>query len=186
MALMALGFFYNDCEGADRGWAVRNLINAFGFMSFASGASEVAVESEQQDINYWEGGTLEWWLGVVGLVVATTVQTQDMYDQEGDAARGRKTLPLVWGDSMARWCTAIAMAFWSIVCPWFWQVSSRGSVASVMLGLLVVGRTLCSRSVAADKVTFRFWNLWMMSLYVLPVMKFTGREKLIHDGGKAY
>lgn len=30
-------------------------------------------------------------------VILTTVHTQDMYDKEGDAARGRQTLPLVMG-----------------------------------------------------------------------------------------
>ena len=42
------------------------------------------------------------WLGILGGVVVTTMQVQDLKDQAGDRARGRKTWPLVVGDSVSR------------------------------------------------------------------------------------
>jgi hypothetical protein len=41
----------------------------------------------------------------------STLHMQDMYDQAGDSLRDRRTLPLVVGDSSARWMTIVPMLF---------------------------------------------------------------------------
>jgi hypothetical protein len=64
LSLIILGYWYNDLGGADISWITRNLINAAGFISFSSGAMEVAP-----------GMPLLWtprlvnWLGTIGGVV---------------------------------------------------------------------------------------------------------------------
>ena len=94
-----------------------------------------------------------------------------MYDQEGDALRGRKTVPLVVGDAKARWLIAVPMLVCCWLCPWLWASSPSRYVAPVAPGLLVVVRSLTRRSQSEDKNTFRIWNLWLVLLYMLPILK---------------
>jgi len=166
LTLIGLGFWYNNLYGADAGVIVRNLINAAGFICFASGAMQVAVGRNESALEL-----LGWWYGVIACIVFSTVQTQDMYDQRGDALRNRKTMPLVLGDAVARWTIAVPMVFWCWLAPWLWKLSVVGYVAPVTLGLTVAVRALKERAEAADKTTFRLWNLWMVSVYMLPLVK---------------
>ena len=165
LALIFLGYWYNDLGGADTSCIIRNFINACGFICFASGALEVAIERSLQ-----LDSQLVLWLGVIFTTVFLTVQTQDMYDQTGDQQRGRRTVPLELGDAAARLTIAIPMAILCWVCPRFWRVPPLGYVGPVALGTTVAVRTLTYRDVSADKVTFRIWNLWMVSLYTLPAL----------------
>lgn len=169
LSLIFLGWWYNDLGGADHSCITRNFINACGFLSYASGATEVASKSELLGSPF---KAIAWsWFVIIGAVVFTSVQTQDMYDQAGDGLRGRRTVPLVVGDHAARWSIAVAMAVWSVVCPTFWQLGPSSYAMSVITGALVVFRTLTKRSVSADKLTFRIWNLWMVMLYMMPLFR---------------
>lgn len=164
LSLVFLGFCYNELGGADRGFLVRNLINAFGFLTYSSGTTLIASESTLNA----DGRS---WFIIVGLVVFTTVQTQDMYDQAGDSARARKTVPLVIGDWPARLSIAILVGFWSVFCPAFWRLSVVGYTIPLSLGFWICCRTLRKFEVNDDKLTFKIWNLWIIMLYLLPLIK---------------
>ncbi|KAK5991666.1 Fumagillin beta-trans-bergamotene synthase [Cladobotryum mycophilum] len=168
LSLMALGLWYNDLRGADRSCIVRNLINAAGFNRFTTGALEVLLEEKQ---HYGTTRGLIIWQAIVAGIVFTTVQTQDMYDQLGDAQRCRRTVPLVIGDDWSRWSIAVPMVFWSIFCPVYIGSPLVGFAISAGLGGLVAVRSLLKRSVPTDKMTFRLWNLWLVSIYTLPLLK---------------
>ncbi|KAL9073960.1 MAG: hypothetical protein Q9161_002582 [Pseudevernia consocians] len=169
LALVFLGWWYNDLGGADHSCITRNFINACGFLSYASGATEVASRSDFLDSPF---KPIAWpWFLIIGAVVFTSVQTQDMYDQAGDGLRGRKTVPLVIGDHYARWSIAIAMVGWSVVCPTFWQLGPGTYAMSMITGAIITFRTLTIRSIPADKLTFRIWNMWMIMLYLMPLFK---------------
>lgn len=164
LSLMLLGFWYNDSGGAAN-CVSRNLINAGGFVCFASGAMEVAL-----------GGTLPFcttlaqWLLVIGGVVVTTVQLQDLHDQAGDRSCGRSTLPILVGDWNSRWMTALPMGFWSVFCPLFWRIRQAESLLFAGMGLVIAVRTLSLRQLVNDKTTFKLWNAWMVLLYSLPII----------------
>ncbi|KAI0177364.1 hypothetical protein BJ166DRAFT_506809 [Pestalotiopsis sp. NC0098] len=173
VSLMALGFWYNDLRGADCSWVVRNIINAAGFNRFTTGALDVLL----QTLDLCEGHTcarsssgLIYWQFIIAFIVFSTVQTQDMYDQEGDAERGRATMPLVIGDALARKVIAVAMVFWSVLCPAYVGSSILGFAAAGGLGGLISVRCLLCRSVAADKTTFLLWNMWLTCIYLLPLL----------------
>ena len=169
LALIFLGWWYNDLGGADHDCLTRNLINACGFLSYASGATEVASRSALLGSPF---KPIAWsWFLVIGAVVFTSVHTQDMGDQAGDGLRGRKTVPLTIGDYYARWSIAVAMAVWSVACPTFWQLGPGTYAMSTVTAGIITFRTLTKRSVAADKLTFRIWNLWMVMLYLMPLFK---------------
>lgn len=139
---------------------MRNLINAAGFTSFASGAMQVGIGGRGSALQL-----LGWWSVIKACIVFSTVQTQDMYDQRGDVARNRKTVPLVMGDASARWTIAMPMVVWCVATPWLWRSSTKGYVVPVVLGLTVAMRKLWERSERGDRNTFRNWNLWMVSVF---------------------
>ena len=167
IALIVLGYCYNDCGGSDVSWVTRNLINACGFICFSSGAMEVAL-GEPLTL---KPRLVQWFLIIAG-VVFSTVQTQDMYDQAGDSLRDRKTMPLVIGDGQARWVTGSAMSVWCVICPWYWKLNLGVSVLFAGFGGTIILRTFAKRSEVDDKRTFRLWNLWMVFVYSLPLIKF--------------
>lgn len=88
--LITLTWIYNDLGGGDHKLLLRNIINAFGLSCYASGA---AVTMCRQECELTPTGYT--WIAVIGMVTLMTIQVQDLTDQEGDAARGRQTLPLV-------------------------------------------------------------------------------------------
>ena len=167
MAMMSLTWMYNDLGGADENYIVRNLINACGFVCYSSGATIVAAGYGQNELNR----NAYVWLAVVGAIVFSTLQMQDMADMEGDAARGRRTLPLVHGETFARWSIALPVAIWSLVCPTFWGSGVIGFGISVAAGSVLVFRILVLSGPMAYRRTWVIWCLWTMTLYLLPLLK---------------
>ena len=166
LSLMVLGFWYNDCGGAAH-CVARNFINACGFVCFASGAMEVALGTYLP----LKLRLVQWFL-IIGGVVFSTVQLQDMYDQAGDRICGRKTLPIALGDWRARLLTALPLGFWCLFCPWIWSMHFDVSIAFMALGSLIIFRTLFKRQVKDDKITWRIWVAWIVFLYLLPLIKY--------------
>ena len=165
LTLIVLGWWYNDCNGAEN-CVTRNLINAAGYLSFTYGAFEVAVGS-QANLNQ---RACQWFL-LIGMIIFSTVQIQDIQDQEGDRARGRKTIPLVIGEMPARWSIALLLPFWSLLAPAFWQLGAVVYLLPLMLSVLISMRVLRQRAAADDKISFRMWNAWILTVYVLPIMR---------------
>ena len=169
LLLILLGFTYNELNLSDRSWFSRNAINALGFCCFISGALEVALFTPPA-IRPAEVGYMFNWLGLITAVGFSTVQTQDMADQNGDRLRKRKTMPLVLGDRTSRWLTAVSVVIWSIFCPKFWDLGVGSLCLFGVLGVCVAYRIVAFSSVVADKRTFLLWNMWMASLYSLPLL----------------
>jgi len=160
LAVAVLAYCYNSLGGADISGAVRNILNVSFYLCAMVGTIEVAAGEG----NIAFSGSAWAWFAVLGAVVLTTVHVQDLPDQEGDAARGRKTIPLEIGDEMARWSVAVLDLVWSFVAPMFWHKGASGFILPVGLAGLVAVRLLRKRSVREDKVTLMIWNLWTLSL----------------------
>ncbi|KAI2469861.1 UbiA prenyltransferase family [Annulohypoxylon bovei var. microspora] len=167
LSLVILGTWYNAGGGADNSFIIRNIINAAGILSFASGAMEVALGTPLSMTSSWVQ-----WMSILASVIFSTVQTQDLYDMEGDSIRDRKTMPLVVGDLWTRWYTAAAVSIFSVLCPAYWSMRWHGFVLPLLLGGLIVTRTLTWRTPGADKRTFQIWNAWLVSVYFLPVVRY--------------
>ncbi len=167
LALIVQGWIYNELGGANESFLTRNILNATGYMTFAAGAAKVACihsGTAMQRETYI-------WFVLLGVVIATTIQFQDLYDQQGDRVRGRRTIPLVLGDGIARVSVGLPVAVWSLLCPAFWRLDTRGFVLPVTLGAVVIFRLFHYRSVSADKTSFKVWNAWVVVLYLLPFVK---------------
>lgn len=96
---------------------------------------------------------------------------QDLKDQAGDKVRGRKSVPLVLGEDVARWSIAIPVMVSGILCPLFWNRNCGGHVVPVGLGAVVAGRTLLMRDQKEDERTWKLWAGWTAYLFCLPLVK---------------
>ena len=116
----SLGTLYNNVGGADCSCLIRNLINTCGYACFIFGAiilaSELSFSSKDEKL----------WLGVISLVVAPSVCTQHIPDQEDARQRGRRTVPLIVGDQKARDARAVPVALWHFLVPGVWRASGLG------------------------------------------------------------
>ena len=166
VALIFEGWMYNALDGANKSFLTRNALNSAGYMTFAAGSAKVACSHT--------GMTLRTdssiWLALLSGVIATTIQFQDLYDREGDAKRGRRTIPLIAGDDLARFTISLPMAAWSWVCPAFWGSKSFAAFVPIALASIIVFRLYRYRSVHDDKKSFLVWNAWLLSLYFLPAL----------------
>lgn len=125
---------YNDLDGANENFVIRNLINGFAHAAYGSGSARVASGAQHLNtIGYT-------WLGIVGCIIFSTLQVQDLKDVEGDRGRGRSTVPIVLGDRGARWSVGVGVVGWSVVVCWFWGVGWKGWGLVGALGAGVVGR----------------------------------------------
>lgn len=167
LALVVQGWIYNELGAANDSYLTRNVLNATGYMTFAAGAAKVACIHSGTAVRK---EAYPWFL-LLSLVIATTIQLQDVYDQEGDSARGRRTVPLVLGDGAARLSVGLPIAVWSLLCPAFWRLDARGFVLPVILGAVVIFRLFSYRGVSADKTSFKIYNVWVVVLYLLPFVK---------------
>lgn len=169
LVLFALNWAYNDLGLCNGHWAVRNLMNGLGITSIGLGAIRVicgpCCELDEDSLCRWSL--------LCASMITTTIHAQDLYDQEGDRARGRQTAPLVLGDAAARWSVAISVSAWSVTMPLFTGMGSSEHWLSYLVlmvpGAVVATRVLTLRGVREDRATFKTWVLWTMCLYALPL-----------------
>ncbi|KAL2207064.1 hypothetical protein CC79DRAFT_1252592, partial [Sarocladium strictum] len=120
---MLCTFLYNEFGWADKSWWQRTLLNVLGLKLNHAAALRIAAGATlgfKQKVQLTDKTIA--WLVVCGLVIASTLQVQDLRDQEGDAEIGRRAIPLIYGDPFTRWSTAVGVFFWSIVCPFYWEL----------------------------------------------------------------
>ena len=167
--LALLTYIYNECGGGNSS-LLRNLLNAGGVVLYYSGALKVFVTRSGQNTDV-QDETLCIWLGIIGAIIFTTIHLQDLRDQEGDAKRGRRTMPLVYGDLACRTSLIIALAFWSFMVPFFWQVTIAGYIVPLIFGVYLMQRITLIRTADGDNRTFKLWSLWVVLLLLTPVAK---------------
>ncbi|KAL6831930.1 UbiA prenyltransferase family [Trichoderma camerunense] len=160
--IQILTWLYNDLKGGDE--VVRDLIISVAYGCFNHGSLRIALGS-QATVNQ-EGLT---WILIISGVILTTMQVQDLKDQEGDKTRGRLSVPLLLGEQFSRISIAIAAAAWSSICPFFWKLSPLAYVGPMVVGAVLMTSVLFRKTVKADDQSWKIWCLWTMSLYTLPL-----------------
>ncbi|KAI4254496.1 MAG: hypothetical protein LQ352_003071 [Teloschistes flavicans] len=156
----------DELGGREEHWAIRNVLNASGFVGCCVGIVPI-FRGQVAEAKF---NTIGWaWCGVICGAIASTLQVADLRDQEGDKAIGRKTMPLVLGDGVARWSIVGATVFWSFVCCQFWGVRWQVWILEISINALLIKKLLRERNARADAVTYRIWGAWLVSLYFLPL-----------------
>jgi len=164
MAVMIMAWVYNDLGAANENFHLRNVANALGIAAFNAG-STIAVMGSAPGLN----GKGYVWLGVLGVAIYSTISVLDMLDIAGDSARGRRTMPIVYGHEVARWGVALPIVLWSVVCPIFLNTGLAGFMFSVVLGSIVAVHLVAFRTHSADKTSEKMWCVWTIVLYCLPL-----------------
>lgn len=163
--LLALIWMYNDLEGANSSMWWRAAVNTGGLTCFSAGVTAITAGP----LNYakLEGAVL--WLLLTGVVIFTTGHAQDLPDMVGDSARNRQTIPLLYGQFVARVTLAIGCLLWSIICTLFWESSFLGSVPTLGLGVLIAYLTLTDRTQRSDEAVWKLYCFWLGTIYLLPL-----------------
>ena len=158
-----LGWIYNG-YGADQSFFGKNCVNALGYVTFSTGAMSVATHGKYPTVRGIQ------WFAILAGVIFTTVQVQDLPDIQGDVVRGRRTGPVVMGDTLCRWSIAILVPIWTAVALVFWdrlQHIGLCAVFYIVAAAAVSWRVIFLKT--EDRVTFFIWNLWIVSLDILPL-----------------
>ncbi|KAI2640123.1 UbiA prenyltransferase family-domain-containing protein [Xylaria nigripes] len=164
--IMVFTWMYNDIRGGDE--IVRDLIISVSYAMFNSASLEIAVGGgEYSAIAISRGGYI--WTALISAVILTTMQVQDLKDQAGDRTRGRQTIALWLGDQFSRITIAFFVCLWTGACLYFWNPSLYGYVLPVVSGAITAYRSLAKRTPKEDAATWRFWCLWTVTLYLLPI-----------------
>ncbi|KAL4924529.1 uncharacterized protein BDV17DRAFT_295299 [Aspergillus undulatus] len=163
--ILLLAWMYNDLRGGDE--LTRDLIIAIAYDIFLVASLRIELMATATGaaapIKISISTTGYSWLTLIGLVIATTMQIQDLKDQVGDQLRGRKTWPIVLGDGFSR--------KWIAACVLFWEVPGWVSVLPVSLGVWV---SVCVLGKFGDAGAWRWWCLWQVALYGLPIFHCLG------------
>lgn len=162
--LFSLTWIYNDLRGGEDSWLIRNLIIAFAFFLYNLGSLKVASGASDQAEDVHDVATYGW-TALISAVILTTMQVQDLKDQQGDRVRGRQTAPLVLGEATARWTIAVPIIFWSI----FFSVLWGSWLLPMPFGLYIAYRILWIREKGADRRSWKLWCMWTVLIYLLPL-----------------
>jgi 4-hydroxybenzoate polyprenyltransferase len=168
ISLLVMGYLYNVLDGADH-LVFRNLLNACAAVAFVLGGTNVAYAGEPFALNT---SAVQWHCMICGILFSS-IQIQDLRDQEGDKERGRSTVPILLGDSVGRWTVVLSMLTWSIAVPFFWKLPWWGFLGPCSVGATVCGRLLTMKDVPADKKSYNLWGLWVFSLLATPTLAVT-------------
>ncbi|KAI8935078.1 hypothetical protein NX059_007673 [Plenodomus lindquistii] len=163
--LLILTWFYNDLEGGDEHWMLRNAIIAAAYWQYNVGSVKVAAFSSPRSLS--TVGTV--WTSVVSVIILTTMHVQDLKDQDGDRLKRRSTAPLVLGEYASRWTIAIPVLGWSLFCAYYWKMGGL-AILPVSLGCTVAWRCVNLRNKHADRRTWELWALWTSALYAAPLL----------------
>ena len=163
--LFSLTWMYNEMGGADGNFIMRNFFIAVAYAFYGSGALRIAAGFPQHGPSH----SASRWLATTAGVIFSTMSIQDLKDEEGDRARGRRTAPIVLGENPTRYFIALAVLAWSWLCPIFWGVRRVVSAPCVALGLFITIRLIVLRNRDADRISWKLWSCWVMGIYCLPL-----------------
>src|ERR1700761_7789408 len=149
---------------------IRHLINGVAFICLNASAAIIATPAAAP--NTFTLGTLTFttpltlrayiWLLLVGLTIATTIALGDLEDMPGDAAKGRQTLPLVYGERVARIVLGLVILIESVSLPAFWQVNWIVYIIVTGFGGVLACMTAFGTGVKEAKLTWRLWSVWLV------------------------
>ena len=172
MLIHLVTWLYNDLQGGDEP-ILRELLIAVGYGMFNSGSLIISScgagisGGEHCALNYRGYG----WTALISTVIFTTMQIQDLKDQEGDRLRNRKTIVLFFGSVFSRWSIAFFVLLWSFLCSQYWigRPISVTFLPVLAQAIWVAWRVVSVQTQKGDRKTWKLWCWWLVLLYITPV-----------------
>ncbi|KAH8689751.1 hypothetical protein GQ44DRAFT_637142 [Phaeosphaeriaceae sp. PMI808] len=94
---------------------------------------------------------------------------QDFRDRAADALMGRKTIPLVLPQPLARWSLAALIAAWTMGLIALWRPPFVISIAFAILSLRTLGGYLASYDENDDYTSYVYYGFWLLGSNLLPL-----------------
>lgn len=91
-------------------------------------------------------------------IFATTIQSQDFKDIDGDKAIGRQTIPIVWG-RFAKYTVIVPLLAWSVGLSIAWQLDWMAGAAFVALATFIGLQYVVGHTVREYQVAFYWYNV---------------------------
>ncbi|KAJ6538484.1 UbiA prenyltransferase family-domain-containing protein [Mycena vulgaris] len=155
-------YCYNE-GGMSRNWFLKSFLGSIGYVCYCWGTTVIFDHGNAlSNISITA-------IATSGLLHTTTGHAQDFRDRPGDAAIGRKTLPLLLPPRLARWSLALLMAVWTVALICLWAPPPPVSLLLVLLCLTSAAKFIRDHSVEADRDSYWFYNMWLITAHLLPV-----------------
>ncbi|KAI4117431.1 MAG: hypothetical protein LQ345_002334, partial [Seirophora villosa] len=134
------------------GWAavpvVKNVLGAVGLACYCWGTTVVLDHGRELH------GLKALAVFLVGAIFATTGHAQDFRDRSADKMMGRRTIPLLLPQPVARWSLAASIAAWTVGLLALWRPPLVAGVAFAAAGLTCLGGFLRSYEEEDDYVSY--------------------------------
>ncbi|KAK2051400.1 hypothetical protein LY76DRAFT_528655 [Colletotrichum caudatum] len=104
-----------------------------------------------------------------GLAAIPVGHAQDFRDRSADAKMGRKTIPLLLSQQIARWSLAALMISWTVGLIALWEPPAVASVTFAALGLRSMYGFVSSHDEKDDYVSYCWYGFWLLGSNLLPI-----------------
>jgi 4-hydroxybenzoate polyprenyltransferase len=148
-----IGCLIYDYAGGSQHWYGKTLLGGIGVTS-EIGAAWQLVEPEMSAI-VWR------WIGLIGLYLITLMAVQDFRDVAGDQAQGRRTMPLVFGETPSRYVVAAGYFGFPLLIHYGLMVPTGLNLTVIAWDIFLAGfawvigfRTLFLRTPQQDHKTY--------------------------------
>ncbi|KAI5116364.1 hypothetical protein M0805_001374, partial [Coniferiporia weirii] len=167
---------YDEMGYAAGHWFARNVLNAVGHASAEVGACLLAGK-DVAALNPTSSIAIFCSAGII----LCTIQAQDFKDAIGDAAVGRRTLPIVH-PKLARPTLMVLIMAWSVVLSIVWGLDAMTAFPFTILGTSIGWLFVTDTSTEADKRHLFLYLIWLSFAHVLPAYpRFLNRSSMVYD-----
>ncbi|KAJ7686082.1 UbiA prenyltransferase family [Mycena rosella] len=157
-------YCYNE-RGMAGNWFLKSFLGSFGYMCYCWGTT--IIFDHGNDLSR----TSIIAVAISGLVHTTTGHAQDFRDRFGDAAIGRKTLAILLPPRFARWSLMALVAAWTIGLIYLWNPPIPATLGFSILGCVSTVSFILDHSVEADRKSYWWYNMWLITAHFLPIFK---------------
>ncbi|KAJ7682323.1 UbiA prenyltransferase family-domain-containing protein [Mycena polygramma] len=155
---------YNE-GGMSHNWFLKSFLGSVGYVCYCWGTTIIF------DHGHSLSQTSALAVALSGLIHTTTGQAQDFRDRFGDALIGRKTLPIMLPPRIARWSLMVLVGAWTGGLIYLWQPPVVATLVLSLLACISTVKFVLDHSVEADRDSYFWYNLWLITAHMLPVFK---------------
>lgn len=117
------------------------------------------------------------WIITLAIAVGITINLQDLRDIAGDRRTGRRTMPIAWGEGIARIALSVLFVLLAVTIHYI-LIMPAGRTLTVFLcdgclvisNLVVAFRILFYRSPRSDHTTYMLYTYWFCGLLVSAII----------------
>ncbi|KAL0575430.1 hypothetical protein V5O48_006546 [Marasmius crinis-equi] len=106
-----------------------------------------------------------------GLIFGLTGHMQDFRDRSGDALMGRRTIPLILPQAVARWSLLLIISAFTYALVTMWSPPILVTCVFALFALITVTTLVATHSEEKDRVNFHWYEGWLICAHLLPLFR---------------